>query len=452
MATRTFINSAGGNWASAFSWSGSMVPGAGDTANITSTFAGQFYTVEVTDSEAAGTVNLGASDAELVIEVGATLTMTGTLNLTAGMLAVVSGGELSGATVDNTANSGSFIATDGILDNVTWLGNLDLFGVAQASLLTLTGKLTVFSDASESAGGTINIAGPGAELNIGNSMTLNGNAGGNLVINMGVASAQAQFLGVNSSDVLTLGRLTSVNQSAAGSTVEFVDVTTGGTIVNQGTMLFTSGAGSGAFVTVSNFTNSGTVTLVGGGRSAFFGEALTISPGTSFSDSATGVFNVSDFGILNIEGPSGAVDFSGRANISGNSAMYFGVFGGPVTSRSGAGNVVLTGASSLEVQDDYQGLTTFGDTTSTLKLDAPGDFTGHVAGFAAAPDTHDTIDLLNTTGVTGFAPYTGTALGGTLTILNHSSTVAAINLVGDYRSTQFSFGSDGNGGTDIFIV
>ena len=147
MATRTFINSAGGNWASAFSWSGSMVPGAGDTANITSTFAGQFYTVEVTDSEAAGTVNLGASDAELVIEVGATLTMTGTLNLTAGMLAVVSGGELSGATVDNTANSGSFIATDGILDNVTWLGNLDLLGVAQASLLTLTGKLTVFSDA-----------------------------------------------------------------------------------------------------------------------------------------------------------------------------------------------------------------------------------------------------------------------------------------------------------------
>ena len=106
MATRTFINSAGGNWASGFSWSGSMVPGAGDIANITSTFVGQPYMVEVTDAEAAGTVNLGASDAELVIEAGATLTMTGTLNFTAGMLAVVSGGELSGATVDDTAELG----------------------------------------------------------------------------------------------------------------------------------------------------------------------------------------------------------------------------------------------------------------------------------------------------------------------------------------------------------
>jgi len=454
MATYTFSNSAGGNWGSGISWlPGGIVPGAGDTADITANFAGAAYTVAVTDAEAADTVNLGAPNAELAIEAGGTLTMTGTLNFTAGTLAVLSGGELSGATVDNTAdNSVSFI--DGILDNVTWLGNLDLTGVTQASLLTLTGGLTVFSDAGESAGGTINITGPGAELDIGSSMTLNGTAGGNLVINIGVSAAQSEDLAVDSSDVLTLGSLTSVNQSAAGSTVNFIDVATGGTIVNQGTMSFTSGAGSAANITVSNFTNSGTVTLVGGGTSPSNGEALTISPGTSLSDAATGVFNVSDFGVLNVEGPSGAVDFSGQANISGGSAMYFGVFGGPVTSGSGTGNVVLTGASSLEVQYDYKGLTTFGDTTSTLKLDAPGNFTGQVAGFATAPGkvTQDTIDLLNTTGVTGFAPYTGTALSGTLTVLDNSSTVAAINLVGDYRTTQFSFASDGNGGTDISIA
>ena len=195
---------------------------------------------------------------------GGVLTV-GSIDLTAGTLAVVAGGEITGGTTITDGSGTSTIFTDGTLDGVTWEGTLALEGVTQASLLTITTSLDVLNAAGNGPG-EIDITGPGAELDFDSSMTING-TGGNLVINIGTSSPQAQFLSVGANDVLTFGTAVSLNQVAAGSSIDLSDVggATGGTIVNDGTMSFTSGTGSSAIINPGTFINNGKIIVVGGG-------------------------------------------------------------------------------------------------------------------------------------------------------------------------------------------
>src|SRR5258708_8324387 len=111
MASSTWINAAGGSWASGANWSAPAhhVPVAGDTANITNAFAGADYDVQITDSESASVVNIGAANATLDVEAGGILTPT-TINLTARPLRVLSGAEIVCGTILAPAGT-SFPAT-----------------------------------------------------------------------------------------------------------------------------------------------------------------------------------------------------------------------------------------------------------------------------------------------------------------------------------------------------
>ncbi len=314
--------------------------------------------------------------------------------------------------------------------------------MTQSSLLTITGSLNVL-DKAGSGPGEIDITGPGAELNFESSMTLDG-TGGNLLINIGTSAAQSEFLSIGSSDILTLGTAVSLNQTAAGSSVRIDDVSVQGTLVNAGTMTFAAGAGSSAIINPDRVVNLGTINESGG---LLGGESLDISAQTSFSQAATGKIELTNFGRIGISASIAAGDFilNGGIDISGQSTLDLN------TNASGNGLISISTSSTADIFN-YTGTVAFLDPTGTLKLEQPGSFTGLVAGMSApTPLTFDTIDLLNTQ-ATSFAPYSGTVLDGTVTVMNGIDVVASIHLLGDYTNQTFNMTSDGNSGTNIFLV
>jgi hypothetical protein len=455
VTTVTFNNSGGGNFGTGINWTTDHFPVAGDTGDITNAFAGVDYSVDVTDAEAAALINIGIANGALIVESGGVLTV-GSIDLTAGTLEVVSQGEITGGTTITDGSGTSTTFTDGTLDGVTWDGTLALDGVAQASLLTITTSLNVLNEAGNGPG-EIDITGPGAEMDFDGTMTLNG-TGGNLVVNIGTSSAQAQFLSVGSNAILTLGTAVSLNQAVAGSTIDLANVggATGGTIANDGTMSFTSGAGSGAIIDPSNFVNNGTIIDVGGGSSGVAGEDVSFSPLNSFEDGATAVIQVSDFGEVDISGPNGSVDVSGTISISGHSTVDLTTASVAVSDTSGTGAILVSTTSTVDINFDYTGAVVFLDATGTLALDQPSDYTGTVVGLSRINSSiHDSIDLLavNPGNVTTVVATFSSPSGGQLSVMDNTTTLATINLLGNYVGQSFSFAADGlsTPGTDVFL-
>src|SRR5262249_21911772 len=89
------------------------------------------------------------------------------------------------------------------------------------------------------------------------------------------------------------------------------------------------------------------------------------------------------------------------------------------------------------------GTVRFADGTGTLKLEAPGGYTGAIAGFQKG----DKIDLPGQA-VTTLDPVTTTG-STTLNVVNAGTTIASLNLLGDYTGYTFGHASDGAGGTNI---
>jgi collagen type I/II/III/V/XI/XXIV/XXVII alpha len=438
MATRTWTLSGGGGFGSSSGWSNSTAPVAGDTADITNVFSGAAYSVQVTDAEAAALINLGAANAQLAVESGGVLT-TGAIDVTAGTLAVLSGGEITGGTTITFAPAAQFSANDGTLDGVTWMGTLGLLGVSQASLLTVTTSLNVLNTAGTGPG-EIDITGPGATMNVASSMTIDG-TGGNLAINIGTSSAQNEFLSIGSGDVLTLGSHVSVTQTGT-SNVWFSDVSTGGTLVNQGTMTFSAGTGASAEINTNTVINSGSIIASCG---ALNGESLDITALTGFTDTAQGKISISDFGRVGISGLAGSFDVDGQISVSGDSTLDLN------TNTTGSGSILISASSTADMFN-YTGSVIFLDATGDLALEQPSNYTGTVIGLQRINSgTKDIIDLLNTQ-VTSIQPYTGDASGGTLTVMDNSSPVATITLLGNYVGQTFRYATDSAGtGSDIFL-
>ena len=440
MTTVTFSNSGGGSFRNGINWTSGHHPVAGDTGDITSAFLGADYSVQVIDAEAAALINIGVANGELLVESGGVLTV-GSIDLTAGTLAVISQGEITGGTTITDGSGASTIFTDGTLDGVTWEGTLALDGVAQASLLTVTTSLNVLNAAGNGPG-VINITGPGAEMNFDSTITLNGTTT-NLLINIGT-SGQNASLSVGSTDVLTFGSLVTVSQTAAGSVAKINDVSTDGAVVNNGTLSFTAGAGAAALINLQNFTNSGVINVDGG---ILNGESLDITTFDSFTQSAAGKISVTDFGRIGITTTVAAGHFviDGLIAATGTGTVDVN------TDATGSGVITLANNSTADIFN-FTGTVSFLDASDTLALEQPSIYAGTVAGMRVlAPGTADIIDLLHTS-VTSIAPYSGNALGGTLTIMNGVDVAATIQLLGNYISSGFTMASDGNSGTDIFLV
>jgi Hint domain len=433
MTTRTWNADADGLWGDASNWSpNDGFPVAGDTADISTPF-----TVSASDADdAADIVNVTNADAGLTVD--GTLTVS-TINLDDGTLRLAGGGEITGNTTINAKNGTFFQSVDGTLDGVTWLGApLTLEGVTQSSLLTVTTSLNVLN-AAGTGPGEIDITGQGASLNIDSTMTLDG-TGGNLAINIGAPGSGIEFLSVGSGDVLTLGSLVTVSQTAAASDVMLDDISTNGTIVNNGTMSFIAGAGASAQINPDSFANNGRINVDGG---ILNGESLDISPASSFSDS--GVISLTDFaqvGITTTITP-GALSINGTIAVSGSSTIDLN------TNASGSGVITLADAGTADI-NNFSGSIEFLDATGDLALEQPVNYTGQILGLSSLPGTHDVIDLLHTN-VTSIVPYAGNSLGGVLTVMDGTDIAATLTLVGNYVDVPFSFASDDNNGFNIFI-
>ncbi len=451
----TFSNSGGGDFRTDGNWSSGHHPLNGGTADISNTFSGADYTVAVTDAEAAALINITAANADLFISNLGVLT-AGTINATAGTLNV--GGEISGGKVVFN-NNAVLLPQGGTLNGVTWEGTLALNALGVSDSLEVASSLSVLNAAGNGPG-EIDITGPStsADLDFESSMTLNSASGGNLVINLGSSTTNTQYLSIGSNISLTLGTAVSLNQVGAGSTLSLIDNggAFGGTIVNDGTIMLTTGPGSGASVTASNFINNGTIIDVGGGLGgALPGEDLELSPGNTFEAGPNSLIEVSGYGLVHITGPNGSIDLSGTIKVSSHGTVDLDTASVAVSDTLGAGVVQISTFGTLEVNYDYKGTATFLDPTGVLALgNEGGGYTGAVVGLQAFNSaTHDVIDLLLTTGITSLQPHFTSPVSGILDVMDNTTTLASINLIGDYVGFTFGFGSDGQTtpGTDIFV-
>lgn len=112
----------------------------------------------------------------------------------------------------------------------------------------------------------------------------------------------------------------------------------------------------------------------------------------------------------------------------------------------GRGTIVLAGGASVEVDSAAPASlsTAFkSGAAATLALGAPAGFAATIAGFAAG----ETIDLIDTAA-------TSAALNASdqLVITNGATTVATLQLRGDYAGDSFDLASDGHGRTAITLT
>jgi hypothetical protein len=427
MAIKTWSNASGGNWNVGTNWTGGE-PGNSDTADISSALSGP-YTITISDSESPTLTVLNNANATLLIS-STGLFGTQSLNLEAGTFSLA--GRLNGT--DVVDSGGSFVVSNGTLDNVTWQGPLTL-STANTTLY-IKDSLTV-TDVTGNFSGTISVTGNSSTLSFSNPQTINdpyyGAGGTGLVMNLGTTGTSA-YLYAPSNGALTIGAGASVNEM--GSYLE----TDGSTIDNQGTInfdynlgtwqsyttfifnenLLTIGAQESGTVRYSEFSNSGSVSLSGGSTFLIASSSIANSGTMSVSQSSTltasnsmtggGVIQLSVDGVADVNNIVGTVDFLDAVN-------------------------------------------------NDLILESPVSFTGSIQGFIKGTVGHkDTIDLrgIANSNVTGFSytPNGTPSTGGTLAVLSSGGTLATLSLIGaDYSSATFTHASDGfssNPGTNIF--
>ena len=453
MATTTWQSSSSGDWSVGGDWSGG-VPGSTDEADITLAFTGAAYTVSLSADESAETVLLGAANATLSMpfrivlsvatldQTNGTLDLAGTLSETTMQLAggvvdltgTIDGDmvQASGGTLDfagmlevNTleADGVTLDANDGIIGGpgaTQWDGALVLGGSLEN--LTIENGL-ILRDTGGTQSGEIDFTGNEDELQFASSTTLDGTGladDPNVLIHFDSPGAIFNQLRVGEGVVLTLGANVSVLDDAAGSKA---GLTSAGTIVNEGTItatgstvtfdlepeafsnsgtvVYSDGAG-GNFQSTSQFTNTGMISISGGGTVTVFGIA---------NNGTIGVAGTSTLQLQEAATGSGLVTIAQEGTVRDNNGLT-----GTVVFLDATGFLGISFSSSQQPQETIAGFQGFG-----------------------GPATHDTIELANYDATT-IEPYGGDATGGNL-ILNSTdgAGTAELHLLGNYVGFKFQF-------------
>jgi len=370
-ATIVWTNTLGGNWSVAANWSPNQVPGAGDTANITS--AGTYaVTLDVNSSVLNLTVGGAVSGVQ---------TLQGSFTLAA-TNAIVNGGGILG--LSNSSFSGALtIASGGIFNGSGETLNAQLTVQSGGELLA-NGNTTFGGNANSSnqwlwvqSGGLMN-ASSGAPIYLYVQMT---NAGTLNLTNYGFSSIYNPGTSPNYDGGL-------VNQS--GGIVNLIGTAgisgSGGfdSMLNQGTINVTNGSST---INLDNMLNQGTVaTLPGTG-------SLTI-----------GTFN-------------GLGTLAGTYNAAAGTTIKFVSNNNPGTS-AGAG-LILGGSGQYQFTAGLLTLTT--NVIPNLALD--GGTLSLGAGFQGGAITNLTlggINLTNTLPITGALVMTNGNLYGTIIVANNA--------------------------------
>jgi hypothetical protein len=349
MSNYNWKNGDSGNWGTAGDWQQNAVPNS-TAANVTI----------ASDSAIEVTIVSGetvTADSVTLDSVGVTLAVDGLLNLggskdqllvNAGTLSVASTGTIANGTI--VAGSGDVILNGGTLDNMTFLGGLNLTGANEFTYIM--GGLTVLN-ASGTGPGTINI---GSGDGSGDFLFL---AGGEALDNVGINLEGGNIYSGN----------TGMDTLGSGVTVTGYGNFSGNGLLNSGTLDM-----EGLTVSTRTFDNSGVINM--SARSYLtFEERITntgeiISAGTvvlggdqsldqlgAISLTGNGLLNV--HGNLNLDGGTLAAGGTGNIEISGtvrngtiNSAL------GPVTlKKSGATLDDITYLGNLDIADNNHTLT-----------------------------------------------------------------------------------------------
>ena len=405
---------ASGDWSNAANWSGSVLPGASDTA----AFTGSGYTVTVSTPVAVGSVTFNAPGS-LLWDSDA-LTLGGTFSLQAGTLALAYG-SITGGTL--ALAGGMFQASGGTLNGVAVQGPLAL-GTANASLF-VQGGLSL-SGAGGTGAGSLSVTGSNAALTFLGSQGL-----GNASVSLGCTAAAGQggiaslgvgeAYGATSGATLTLANSTWLRETGGQGLLQI-----GGTvpsaytdaIVNAGTITAAVAnstltiAGTGAFsntgtIAVSNgatldlacagFSNTGTVMVSGGG---------VLDLGGTFAGSLLGTL-----GALSI-GSGGALEIGGDLLNAGGTLS--------VGSGSALGPILLAGTISGGTVLDSGGGLNFSAGTGVLD---GATYRGTLALTGSAELTLADTTVLTTSSGAGTASITGPASSLFLqgqTLLDHA--------------------------------
>jgi hypothetical protein len=272
-------------------------------------------------------------------------------------------GTIQGGTIE--AASGALDIVNGVLSGVVYTGNIDLSGANVG--LTITDGFR-FAD---SGSGTIALTGDSATLTFLGSERL-----AHAVIDIGSDDAPASIVVQSQSTAatVTLKHSSTIDQGGAAATeASIVGVGTGSTLVNEGQIIasaqsgslsvsdidfvdagrFTVSNGTTAELTSTDFTNSGTLAIVGQG------SMLQID-----TDLAPASF--ANTGLVRVEG----------------GALAYGPFGGsyPSYSWSNTGTIVLSKGGILYLNQDVStvALGTIDGKGGTIALGATLDNTGRI--------------------------------------------------------------------------
>ena len=356
-----------------------------------------------------GQINVSGSGNEIENEAGGATVGSGTNSFTnTGTLTVLGGGTLT-LNDDLLTNTGGIITVDGS-------GTFDLTGGDTIN----NGRLN--------NGGQINVSGSGNEIenetggatvgsgtnSFTNTGTLTVLGGGTLTLNDDLLTNTGGIITVDGSgtfdltggDTINNGQLNNggqINVSGSGNEIENE---TGGATVGSGT---------------NSFTNTGTLTVLGGGTLTLTSTTIT----------------------------SGTITNNGTLDLAGSD-----VIGSSVNSTS-TGIVDITSGSFADFVSTIfnQNIAFAGTAVGTLELDKSQVYTGDtVSGFGVGT-VIDLTYLTYSSGETFTWVENAGHTAGTLTIQDGAAT-ESLTLEGNYAQSNFTLTNDGTlfGGTDVVYV
>jgi hypothetical protein len=386
-------------------------------------------------SETNATLNLaGLLTAAQLAQIqlsGGTLGILGTLDNSAGTLAIGSGTGQTRLVLSGTIANGvvkdagsGLVAANGTLDGVTWQGSLDLGG-QPAETLTIVDGLTVTA-LNGSTPGTILLTGAGDQLTFVGTETLD-----NAAVSIGNATLGQGYY--DSTSVLTLGAKLAVQFTGSAGYISGP-----GTIVNLGSIAASNSAGVDGIGNWygNSFVNAGTIAVSNG-------ATLALTDG-SFAN--TGLVSVTTGGVLQLSetwANTGTIsETGGTINIAGNLTIAhltplvrsggLLVLGGLLDNTGGTLNIganssatsrlslsgeILNGA----VHDSGSGLIAANGTLAHVTWQGTLDLSGNAAGNA---ETLTITNGLTATGLTGTGAGTVLVTGaGNMLILTGSQTL-----------------------------
>jgi uncharacterized repeat protein (TIGR03803 family) len=394
----------------------------------------------------AGTWTLGGGDTATI---GGSLANSGAIDI--GATGISASTTVTAASLDNAGDiTLQGAAASGATNNAT----LDITGAAPT---VLVGTVVVAGDARlEFGSGRITTIVSGVSLRLGGAEAQILTDGGGSSALTGLTENDGTLLlrgdsiyGAGGARLTTTTSFTNVGttdvdhlKADGGSAVTF-----GGTLTNDGTFDIGNGSLSAATtVTANGLNDTGTLTLLGSGSA--LAELIVNGAAATTGDITVGARSEIDvMGSNSFTQLGGSTTVSGSlvaAKINANAGKLD--FKSRITRADGVGalNIGSLGTLEFDAAVDHSHAIKFRSRTGgTLALSDAGAFKGTIEGFAGA----DAIDLLGGR-ITRLA-YSRSTTSGVLTVFDSTSRVAELSFDGDYRTSSFTFASDGHGGERI---